>query len=47
MEKSSQGRYKAIQIGICDSYHNKIINIKNRLLYSRVVYPAIIVLFHV
>ena len=47
MEKSSQGCYKAIQIGFCDSYHNKIINIQNRLPYSKVVYPAIIVLFHV
>ena len=47
MEKSSQGCYKAIQIGFCDSYHNKIIDIQNRLPYSKVVYPAIIVLFHV
>ena len=27
------------------SYHNNIIDIKNRLPYSKVVYPAIIVLF--
>ena len=27
------------------SYHNKIIDIQNRLPYSKVVYPAIIVLF--
>ena len=45
MEKSSQGCYKAIQICFCDSYHNKIIDIQNRLPYSKVVYPAIIVLF--
>ena len=45
MEKSSQGCYKAIQIGFCDSYHNNIIDIPNRLPYSKVVYPAIIVLF--
>ena len=45
MEKSSQGCYKAIQIGFCDSYHNKIIDIQNRLPYSKVVYPAMIVLF--
>ena len=44
MEKSSQGCYKAIQIGFCDSYHNKIIDVQNRLPYSKVVYPAIIVL---
>ena len=47
MEKSSQGCFKAIQIGFCDSYHNNIIDIQNRLPYSKVVYPAIIVLFHV
>ena len=45
MENSSQGCCKAIQIGFCDSYHNKIIYIQNRLPYSKVVYPAIIVLF--
>ena len=45
METSSQGCYKAIQIGLYDSYHNKIIDIQNRLPYSKVVYPAIIVLF--
>ena len=45
MEKSSQGCYKAIQIGFCDSYHNNIIDIQNRLPYSKGVYPAIIVLF--
>ena len=45
MEKSSQGRNKAIQIGFCDRYHNNIIDIQNRLPYSKVVYPAIIVLF--
>ena len=45
MEKSSQGCYKAIQIGFCDSYHNYIIDIQNRLPYSKVVNPAIIVLF--
>ena len=45
MEKSSQGCCKAIQIGFCDSYHNKIIDIQNRLPYSKVVYLAIIVLF--
>ena len=45
MEKSSQGCYKAIQIGFCDSYHNIIIDIQNSLPYSKVVYPAIIVLF--
>ena len=27
------------------SYHNNIIDIQNRLPYSKVVYPAIIVLF--
>ena len=27
MEKSSQGCYKAKQIGFCDSYHNNIIDI--------------------
>ena len=36
MEKSSQGCYKAIQIGFCDSYHNKIIDVQNRLPYSKV-----------
>ena len=36
MEKSSQGFYKAMQIGFCDSYHNKIIDIQNRLPYSKV-----------
>ena len=41
MDKSSQGCYKAIQIGFCDSYHNNIIGIQNRLPYSKVVYPAI------
>ena len=30
-EKSSQGCYKAIQIGFCDSYHNNIIDIQNSL----------------
>ena len=30
MEKSSQGCYKAMQIGFCDSYHNNIIDIQNR-----------------
>ena len=45
MENSSQGCYKAIQICFCDSYHNKIIDIQNRLPYSKVLYPAIIVLF--
>ena len=45
MEKSSQGCYKAVQICFCDSYHNKIIDIQNRLPYSKVVYPATIVLF--
>ena len=45
MEKSSQGCCKAIQIGFCDSYHNNTIDIQNRLPYSKVVYPAIIVLF--
>ena len=44
-EKSSQGCYKAIQIGFCDSYHNNIIDIQNRLPYSKVVYPALIVPF--
>ena len=44
-EKSSQGCCKAIQIGFCDSYHNKIIDIQNRLPYSKVVYLAIIVIF--
>ena len=39
MEKSSQGCYEAMQ------YHNNIIDIQNRLPYSKVVYPAIIVLF--
>ena len=38
MEKSSQGCYKQC------SYHNNIIDIQNRLPYSKVVYPAIIVL---
>ena len=41
MEKSSQGCYKEIQIDFCDSYHNNIIEIQNRLSYSNVVYPAI------
>ena len=45
MEKSSQGCYNAIQIGFCDSYHNNITDIQNRLPYSKVVYPAIIVFF--
>ena len=36
MEKSSQGCYKAIQTGFCDSYHNKIIDIQNRLPYPKV-----------
>ena len=33
MEKSSQGCYKAMQIGFCDSYHNNIMDIQNRLPY--------------
>ena len=40
--RASQGCYKAIQIGFCHSYHNKIINIQNRLPYSKVVNPVII-----
>ena len=45
MEKSSQGCYKAMQIGFCDCHQNSIMDIQNRLPYSKVVYPAIIVLF--
>ena len=44
MDKSSQGSYKAIRIGFCDNYHNNIIDIQNRLPYSKVVYPAIIII---
>ena len=45
MEKSSQGCNKAMQIGFRDSYHNNIIDIQNRVPYSKVVYSAIIVIF--
>ena len=33
MEKSSQGCYKAMQIVFCDSHHNNIMDIQNRLPY--------------
>ena len=45
MEKSSQGCYKAMQIGFCDSHYHNIMDIQNRLPYSKVVYRAITVLF--
>ena len=45
MEKSSHGCYKVMQIGFCDSHYNKITDIQNRLPYSKVVYPAMIVFF--
>ena len=45
MEKSSQGCYKAIQIGFCDSHYNNIMDIQNSLPYSKVVYPALTVVF--
>ena len=47
MEKSSQGCYKAMQIGFCDSHCNNIMDSQNRLPYSKVVYLAIIGFFHV
>ena len=37
-------RHRKVVIKQC-SYHNNIIDIQNRLPYSKVVYPAIIVLF--
>ena len=45
VEKSSQGCYKAMHIGFCDSHYSNIMDIQNRLPYSKVVYAAIIVLF--
>ena len=45
MEKSSQGCYKAMQIGFCDSHCNNIMDIQSRLPYSKVVYHAITVFF--
>ena len=44
MEKSSQGCYKARQLSFCDSHYNNIMDIQNRLPYSKLVYPAIIVI---
>ena len=45
MEKSSQVCYKAMQIGFGDSHYNNIMDIQNRLPYSKVVYPPMIFLF--
>ena len=45
IEKSSQGCYKTIHVGFCDSHYNNIMDIQNRWPYSKVAYPAIIVLF--
>ena len=44
MEKSLQDCYKAKQIGFCDSHYNNIMDIQNRLPYSKVVYPAVIII---
>ena len=44
MGKSSQGCYKAMQIGLCDSHYNNIMDIQNRLPYSKLVCAAIIAL---
>ena len=45
IEKSSQGCWKAMQIGFCDSHCNTIMDIQNGLSHSEVAYPATTVLF--
>ena len=45
VDKLSECCYKAMQIGFYDNHYNNIMDIQNRLPYSKSAYPAITVLF--
>ena len=38
MEKSSQGSYKTMKVGTCDSYYNNKMDIENGLQCSQIVH---------